>query len=138
MQGGFLLPFQQRLHACVHCLSGVAEQQRNTPQGGDRHERIDHAAENGGLTAEDPRHEVKLEDADKAQLTPPMISSSSAILSMIIRFLLSFLSIGKRGRSLVWTLYSGICVFSSNSKKQEADAVLSCCRAAAYSSSRGT
>jgi len=42
----------------------VTEEDRNTPYGGKRYQRVDHSANRGGLSAEEPCNDVKLENTD--------------------------------------------------------------------------
>ena len=43
-----------------------AKQQRDAPQTGQPDQRIDHAADAGGLTAEDPRDQIEFCESDEA------------------------------------------------------------------------
>ena len=66
----------------LHTGTVFAEQQCDAPNARQADDRIDDAAEHSALTAEQPCHQVKLEDAHKAQLSEPMIERINAIVSM--------------------------------------------------------
>ena len=57
-------------HSLLSCFlvnDGVAaEEQRDAPERGEADQRVDHAADGGGLSAEEPRDEIKAEQPDAA------------------------------------------------------------------------
>ena len=66
--GDCCISMQQPLLRCLSILDGFSgtKQKGNAPKSRQRDDRVDDAADQGVLSAEDPRYKVKLEQADAA------------------------------------------------------------------------
>ena len=70
------------LYICIGVMP-VLEQQGDAPQTGQCYQTVDDAAEESGLTAAQPSHQIELEQTDQAQLRAPTMTRNRAAISIV-------------------------------------------------------